>query len=83
MHIQITTDHNMNGHESLATEVKASVRAALEHFSEHITRVDVHLSDQNSDKKGGNVKMRCLIKARLEGHKPVAVTHHETTLVNA
>ncbi|MBE9122501.1 HPF/RaiA family ribosome-associated protein [Tychonema sp. LEGE 07199] len=48
-----------------------------------ITHVDVHLSDENSDKKGGDDDMRCTIEARLKGHQPLAVTHQAATLDQA
>ena len=64
MHIQINTDGNIEGHEALATQVSSEVESALKHVSDHITRVEVHLSDENSDKKGGNDDMRCVMEAR-------------------
>ncbi len=80
MHIQLHTDGNIEGHEELATQVSGVVESALKRFSEHIARVEVHLSDENSDKKGGNDDMRCVMEARLEGRRPIAVTHQAATL---
>ncbi len=59
------------------------VRGALERFSERFSRVEVHLSDQNSDKKSGARDMRCLMEARVEGLKPTAVTHEAATVEEA
>ena len=75
MQIQINTDHNLQGHESPAESVRATVENALKRFSTHITRVEVHLGDENGSKRGRDDK-RCMMEARLEGHQPVAVTHH-------
>jgi len=83
MQIQLNTDRNIEGHEALATRVNEEVESALKRFSDRITRVEVHLSDENSDKKGGNDDMRCVMEARLEGRQPVAVTHHAATLDQA
>ena len=83
MQIQMNTDGNIEGHEALATQVSSVVENALKHVSDHITRVEVHLSDENSDKKGGNDDMRCVMEARLEGRQPVAVTHHAATVDQA
>ena len=83
MQILLNTDRNIEGHEALATRVSDEVESALERFSDRITRVEVHLSDENSDKKGGNDDMRCVMEARLEGRQPVAVTHHAATLDQA
>ena len=83
MQIQINTDHNINGHQALIANVSDIVENALKRFSEHITQVDVHLSDENSNKKVGNDDMRCLIEAHLEGRQPIAVTHLASTLDQA
>ncbi|MDQ6675483.1 MAG: HPF/RaiA family ribosome-associated protein [Chloroflexota bacterium] len=80
MHIQINTDGNIEGNEEMAARVSDVVEHALAHVADHITRVEVHLSDENSDKKGGNRDIRCLLEARLEGrHRPIAVTHQAAT----
>ena len=83
MQIQIHTDHNIEGREALADRVSGVVKEILSRFSDRITHVEVHLSDQNSDHKDGNGDMRCMIEARLEGHQPLAVTHHASTLNQA
>ena len=83
MQIQINTDRNIEGREALAAQVSGVVENALSRISDHITRVEVHLSDENSDKKGGNDNMRCVIEARLEGRQPIAVTHQAATVDQA
>lgn len=83
MQIQINTDHNIEGRETLADRVRGVVEGALSRLSDHITRVEVHLSDENSAKKGGNDDMRCMMEARLEGRQPIAVTHWAATLDQA
>jgi hypothetical protein len=80
--IQINTDHNIAGHEALASHVRGLVENALDRISAHITRVEVHLSDENSNKGGENEK-RCVMEARLEGRQPAAVTHQATTVEKA
>jgi ribosome-associated translation inhibitor RaiA len=83
MQIQMNTDGNIEGHEALATQVNSAVESALNRFSDHITRVEVHLSDENSDKKGGEHDMHCVMEARLEGRQPIAVTHQGATVDQA
>jgi ribosome-associated translation inhibitor RaiA len=83
MQIQINTGHNIEGHEALATQVSGVVEDSLSRFSDRITHVDVHLSDENSDKKGGDNDMRCMIEAHLTGIQPLAVTHQAETLDQA
>ena len=83
MKIQFNTDSNVDGNEQLAREVEAVVRNTLDRFSAQITRVEVHLSDENSDKKFGTEDKRCLLEARLAGLQPIAVTHQGGTLMEA
>jgi ribosome-associated translation inhibitor RaiA len=82
MQIQVNTDDNVEGREELARRVEAEVISALSRFSGHITRVEVHLSDENADKGGINDK-RCLMEARPTGRKPLAVSHQGATLEEA
>lgn len=83
MRVQINTDRNIEGREALADQFRSVVESALSRFSEQITRVEVHVSDENSDKKGGHDEMRCMMEARIEGRQPIAVTHHASTLDEA
>ena len=83
MQIQINTDHNIKGNEVLNAQVSGVVEGALSQFSDSITRVEVHLSDVNSNEKGGNDDMRCMIETRLNGRQPVAVTHRAATVEQA
>lgn len=82
MQIQVNTDHNIEGRDALVARVKVAVASSLDRFSTHITRVEIHLSDENGDMSGQNDK-RCMMEARLEGHQPIAVTSHAATLDQA
>jgi ribosome-associated translation inhibitor RaiA len=82
MQIIINTDSNIENNEELAQQVKATVVSALERFGDRITRVEVHLSDENSDKFGTDDK-RCLLEARLAGLQPIAASHQAATLQQA
>ncbi len=82
MLIQVNTDHNIEGREALSEYVRGAVEDALKHISSHITRVEVHLSDELG-KKAGVEDKRCTIEAHLEGHQPMAVTHHATEMGQA
>jgi len=82
MQIQVNTDKNIEGDEALVAQIEATVTKSLSHFSTRITRVEVHVSDENGDKNGQNDK-RCLMEARLEGRQPTAVTCDAPTLAQA
>lgn len=82
MKIQVNTDANIDGNQALVARVNAMVEQAMDRFSDHITRVEVHLSDENGAKSGPR-DQRCLLEARLEGRQPVAVTEVATSLEQA
>ena len=73
MTIQLNTDKNLSVHEEFRAKLDDLLSEELSRFSEHITRLEVHLSDENGGKGGQNDK-RCMIEARLEGRQPIAVT---------
>jgi hypothetical protein len=82
MQIEVTTDSNVDGSGELTSQVDADVTAALLRFRDRLTRVEVHLGDENSHKGGTNDK-RCMIEARPAGQQPVAVTSHGDTIEEA
>jgi hypothetical protein len=82
MKIQIKTDHTIMGQQAMLQRAESIVENAIGHLAEDITRVEVHLSDENG-KKGGDHDKRCLIEARLRGHQPISVTHEAGTVDQA
>lgn len=82
MKIQVNTDKNIEGHAELTSHVEATVAKSLSHFSDQITRVEVHLSDENGAKNGQHDK-RCMMEARVEGRQPTAVTCEAATVAQA
>lgn len=82
MQININTDKTIERHQGLDNHVETVVKSAVQRFGEHITRVEVHLSDENSHKSsdGGN---RCLLEARVTGYQPIAVSDHSVHLHQA
>ncbi|AGA25669.1 HPF/RaiA family ribosome-associated protein [Singulisphaera acidiphila] len=82
MQIQVSTDNHIKGSDEFFQKVSAEVERGLSRFAEQITRVEVHLSDVNGPKGGGDDK-RCLLEARLAGRQPIAVTHEAATVDEA
>ncbi|MEZ5818384.1 MAG: HPF/RaiA family ribosome-associated protein [Hyphomicrobiaceae bacterium] len=81
MHIEIRTDSHIHGGD-LGPHVERVVGSVLGPFKAQITRVEVHLTDENGGKGGANDK-RCVMEARLEGRKPQAATHNAETVEQA
>jgi ribosome-associated translation inhibitor RaiA len=82
MQIQFNTDHNIEGRDKMAEYYSGVLERDLSRFSDQITRLEVHLSDENGHKNGPEDK-RCMIEARLQGLKPTSVTHYAETLAQA
>ena len=82
MEIQVNTGSNIRGRESLSAHIADKVWHALGRFSAHLTRVEVHLTDE-AGKKSSKSDKRCVMEARPSGHQPVAVTHEAATLEEA
>lgn len=74
MQVQFNTDSHIQGEDSLAEWATTELKDKLARFSQHITRVEVHLSDTNAARTTGDDK-RCVLEARLAGRQPVAVRH--------
>lgn len=73
MDVQINTANNVAGREALTQQLEETVRARLSRFSEQLTRVEVHVSDENGD-RGGVHDKRCVIEVRPAGREPISVT---------
>src|SRR5690606_28803930 len=73
MQIQINSDKNINVSSDLKQDYKEKTEKKLERFENIISRIEVHLSDENSEKSGLNDK-KCLIEARMENRQPIIVT---------
>jgi ribosomal subunit interface protein len=83
MQILVHTDNHIEGGESLTAHVESVVADAMERFGNRVTRVEVQLTDENSNKKGGDKDKRCAMEARLAGLSPIAVSDLAPTLHQA
>lgn len=82
MQIEVTTDEHIDGNAELISQVEADVDAALSRHRDWLTRVEVHLADENGG-KGGATDKRCTVEARPKGLAPVAASHHAATTEQA
>lgn len=79
MRIFFNTDKTIHWNQKHNDHFTTLIQEELERFSTHITRIEVHLSDENGPKDGLN-DIRCLIEARLEGRQPIAVSDQSDTI---
>jgi ribosome-associated translation inhibitor RaiA len=82
MQIQINTDKNIRAHAAFTAALTERIGNALGRFSDRITRLEVHVSDENGGKSSPDDK-RCMLEARLEGRQPVSVVHLSATVDQA
>jgi ribosome-associated translation inhibitor RaiA len=78
MKVQFNTDKNIQGTEMLEAFVADKISSSLKHFADKITRIEVHLSDQNADKVGKD-DIQCKIEARIAKLKPIIATSNSDT----
>ncbi len=83
MKIQINTDGSVEGSETLSASVEADVRSALERYADRLTRIEVHLGDEDGTSDGAGADKRCLLEARPAGMEPVVVTAFANTVDQA
>jgi len=79
MQVLVNSNHSISVTSDLEERIKATVETELERFDDHLTRVEVHLNDENSNKSGPQDK-RCQMEARVKGHDPISATHRAETL---
>jgi hypothetical protein len=74
MHVAVSTDSNIKGGDDLSHRIETTLDSSLGRFEDRLTRIEVHLSDQNADKTLGDDK-RCVLEARPRGMQAIAVSH--------
>lgn len=82
MQIQVNSDKNIEVSVETAADVASMIKSDLGRFEDRITRVEVHLSDQNAGKFGSDDK-RCKLEVRLAGRDPVIATQNHQSVMQA
>jgi len=62
---------NVQVHAPFESDAEARAREVLAPYAERLTRLEVHLRDENAHKGGRDI--RCVIEARPRGLDPLAV----------
>lgn len=79
MIIQINTDKAIDGDKNNIDYFSELIREELKRYESNITRIEVHLKDENGNKEGYK-DMLCMIEVRLKGKQPIAVTNQGDTV---
>lgn len=82
MQFQFNSDSSVMGTENVAERIEVAVRQKLARFEDRLTRLEVHVSDENGPKHGADDKA-CMIEARPKGGKPMGVTEHAAKVDDA
>ena len=61
--------------QAIVSWTEDRIRAQLGHLTEKLTRVEVHLRDDNSPSKSSPADKRCVMEGRIAGRRPLAVEH--------
>ena len=82
MQIQVNSSNHFEGNARLDQWVRSTLQNSLERYEDDLTRIEVHLRDENGDKPGPHDK-RCQMEARPKGHQPISVSHKSASLDQA
>lgn len=82
MTIQFNTDKTIKGNQRHRDYFAALIEGQLDRYSTYLTRIEVHLSDENGIKEGVN-DIRCLLEARFRGRQPIVVTEQSDSVEQA
>lgn len=75
MQVQFNSDSSVMGTKNVAERIEAAVREKLARFEDRLTRLEVHVRDENG-RKGGADDKTCMIEARPRSDAPLSVTAH-------
>ena len=76
MKVQVNTSNDIENKEALERWASDYLNEHLARFDQDITSIEVHLTDENHAPKGGDADKRCMLEARVNGIKPIAVTNY-------
>jgi ribosome-associated translation inhibitor RaiA len=79
MQVQVNHDNHVHIGEQVSERLTQVLESSLSQFAERITRIEMHLGDENAGKHGDSDK-RCMLEARLKNLAPIAVTHQAESL---
>lgn len=82
MQIQLNTDRHLEKSESLQEYVEKELSDRLSNHVERLTRIEVHIGDENADKESPTDKF-CTLEARPRGMDPIVVKHNADTMHDA
>ncbi len=83
MKIQVNTSSSVEGSDALTLVIEATVHSALDRYGDRLTRVEAHLSEDDSAPGESREGLQCMLEVRPTGMDPVVVTAVADTLEQA
>lgn len=84
MKIQLNTDNQIQGDPSLQRHAQDTVSTMLERYADRISRVEVHVHDDNGrERTGTGGDKHCTIEARLHHLPPLAASNSADEVASA
>jgi len=81
--IIINSDSNLEVGAPAMAEIESEIEGRLGRFGDRLTRVVVHLRDENAHKTSGQDDKRCMLEARPEGMNSINVSHNAPSVKEA
>ncbi len=78
MTIQFNSDNKLTVHENFKIKLTHELLKELKRYSEQLTLLKVHLSDEHGKENVLNNK-RCLLEAHVKGRQSIVVTAGQST----
>lgn len=82
MQVLVNSGKHVASSMALKDDIRRRMQAKLQRYDDHLTRIELHLSDENALKNGPQDK-RCKMEARMKGRDPLTVSHDAPELHQA
>lgn len=82
MQVMVNSGKHVDTSMEFKTDIRGRVHDKLQRYEEHLTRIEIHLSDENALKSGAQDK-RCKMEARMKGRDPVTVSSDASDMQQA
>jgi ribosomal subunit interface protein len=83
MKVQVNSDKHIDVSAEFIEKIEQQLEDKLRRFASHISRIEVHLTDENSAAKSAGGDIRCRLEARLNAREPMIVTDHGDSAMHA
>ncbi len=83
LQIIVNSDNIIPVDAVMTEQIEEDIEKRLARFENRLTRVVVHLKDENAHKNDGQDDKCCMIEARPEGMATINVSHHAPSISEA